>query len=334
MNHALARLVSLATEIVDPRVAARALADAADGVLGVDGVGVALHGAAGHRSVHATTEPAHVLERLQDERTTGPRAQADRSGADVAAWGDAGLAVWPHLADTARTVGIGCVTVMPLVSRGRCWGVLSLYTSNPEPVAPDVLEAARILADVTTSLLVKAADGQAARDAKIDVLRRASRDPLTGASSRLVLSARLDQALHESRRRGTTTGVLFVDVDDFRGVRRTHGPAAGDEVLRETARRIGAQLRRSDTLARLADDEFVVVCCDLAGTVDDPDGPLRTVVDRIRRAMLPAVRTAAGDVVVSLSIGEAVSTGTDLGAHLIDEADRSMYRSRASRADG
>jgi GGDEF domain-containing protein len=85
-------------------------------------------------------------------------------------------------------------------------------------------------------------------------------DPLTGLPNRTLLRDRLDRALARSLRDGGASGVLFVDLDNFKQVNDTGGHAAGDAVLVELGRRLRAAIRPTDTVARIGGDVFVVVC--------------------------------------------------------------------------
>ncbi|MFY0408880.1 diguanylate cyclase domain-containing protein [Solicola sp. PLA-1-18] len=328
--HALAHLIGRATEPLTARVAARALSDAAgDLFVVVAGVGVALVEDGRARHVHATTELAGRLGSVQDDHGRGPVHEAVRSTADVTALGSAQLRPWPEFARVAEDAGVGGVAALPLVGRGRCWGVLSLYLTRPDALTPDVLEVARLLADVATTHQMMAFEAAEVRAATHDLAHVSTHDPVTDVSNRTGLSARLDAALAAGRRLGRATGVLFIDVDDFEALRRTKGDRVADDVLREAARRIRAELRRADTVARLGDDEFVVVCSDLA--VDaDPDRILSAVADRVREAIARPMATGAGEVTLTVSIGRAVSDDTTGGADLVDAADRAMYRDRAA----
>ena len=85
-------------------------------------------------------------------------------------------------------------------------------------------------------------------------------DPLTGLANRTLLRDRLEHALARSAREDLPTGVLFIDLDEFKDVNDRYGHAAGDAVLVELAGRLRAAVRPADTVARLGGDEFIVVC--------------------------------------------------------------------------
>ena len=89
--------------------------------------------------------------------------------------------------------------------------------------------------------------------------QQASHDPLTGLPNRLLLEEILRETLALSQRSGHRAAVAFVDLDRFKFINDTFGHAAGDEVLKEAARRLIGAIRASDLVARIGDDEFVVV---------------------------------------------------------------------------
>ena len=93
-------------------------------------------------------------------------------------------------------------------------------------------------------------------------------DALTGLATRLLLRDRLDTAVDAARRRQTGLALLMVDLDKFKDINDTFGHHAGDEVLRVTADRLLAAVRKADTVARFGGDEFVVLLADLLDTAN------------------------------------------------------------------
>jgi diguanylate cyclase (GGDEF)-like protein/PAS domain S-box-containing protein len=155
-------------------------------------------------------------------------------------------------------------------------------------------------------------------------------DALTNLPNRRQLEEKLDQAVKRSRRSGRPMAVLFLDIDHFKQVNDRHGHGVGDEVLKEFADRLVHCVRATDTVARLAGDEFVIV---LEGLNDSAEAQL--VARKIGQALGPAFGEAAAGLTLSSSIGVAfVDAGTQVTPEeIIAKADEALYRAkRAGRA--
>jgi diguanylate cyclase (GGDEF)-like protein len=151
----------------------------------------------------------------------------------------------------------------------------------------------------------------------------ASHDPLTGMANRLLFGSRVEQALSQT---GQHVGVLFIDIDDFKTVNDSLGHAAGDELLRAIADRIGQCLRPGDVAARLGGDEFAVL---LIG-IDAPAAAVR-IAERVIEALREPFIIATEEVLTHASIGiaTAVDTGCD-GQELLQNADLALYTAKSS----
>jgi diguanylate cyclase (GGDEF)-like protein len=107
-------------------------------------------------------------------------------------------------------------------------------------------------------------------------------DPLTGLPTRLLMMDRVGQAIRHAGRTNGRVALAVIDLDQFQDVRETLGPASGDELLRQIALRLTGSLRRSDTVARIGEDEFAVVLA-----CDTRDG-VATVSQRLERVIVLA----------------------------------------------
>ncbi|HJU71684.1 MAG TPA: EAL domain-containing protein [Paucimonas sp.] len=87
----------------------------------------------------------------------------------------------------------------------------------------------------------------------------AQHDTLTGLPNRILLKDRLASAITLARRNGTSLGVLFLDLDNFKNINDSLGHAMGDELLKSAAHRLLACVRASDTVSRHGGDEFVIL---------------------------------------------------------------------------
>ena len=164
------------------------------------------------------------------------------------------------------------------------------------------------------------------RRAESTLAHQATHDALTDLPNRTLLEDRLHQACTRLQRDGDVVTVLFVDLDDFKGVNDEHGHAAGDDVLREVARRLRRVVRSMDTVARLGGDEFVIVCEGMDGATTD------AIVERIHEALEVPMLAGSAQVTIGASVGVARSADPELEASdLLSRADQDMYRVKARR---
>jgi len=148
-------------------------------------------------------------------------------------------------------------------------------------------------------------------------------DPLTGLANRTLLRDRLEHALARSQREEErSTGVLFLDLDNFKQVNDAYGHAAGDVVLVELGRRLRAAVRPADTVARLGGDEFVVVCEE----VDAED--VLALGQRLLAAVSEPLAVAGIEYELTASIGIALGR-TDPDT-LLGDADAAVYQAKAA----
>ena len=153
------------------------------------------------------------------------------------------------------------------------------------------------------------------------IRHEAVHDPLTGLPNRTLLRDRLDRALARSVRDGGDTGVLFVDLDNFKQVNDAHGHGVGDAVLIELGRRLQAAIRPTDTVARVGGDEFVVVC----EQVDKPSA--LALGRRLELAVEQPLRLGEVEHRLTASIGIAV--GRNDREELVGRADAALYGAKA-----
>lgn len=150
-------------------------------------------------------------------------------------------------------------------------------------------------------------------------------DPLTNLPNRRLLRDRVEHAMARRVRGGTGVAAVFVDLDDFKEVNDACGHDVGDEVLVEVARRLAGRVRISDTLARFGGDEYVMLLEDLVNREQ-----AAAIGDRILAAFTEPVRTTAGSLPVSASIGIHVARDEDDYSALLRAADAAMYDAKRS----
>ena len=155
--------------------------------------------------------------------------------------------------------------------------------------------------------------------------RMAERDALTGLANRRHLRAMAEEELRRAQRFGHPLALLMLDLDHFKQVNDRHGHAAGDDVLREVARRVRDTVRKVDLPARFGGEEFAVLL---------PETSLETAreaAERIRVALADApIQTRRGALPVTISGGVAVLREGDDLAGLLAAADAALYRAKSS----
>ena len=158
--------------------------------------------------------------------------------------------------------------------------------------------------------------------ARIEVL--AHRDTLTNLPNRALAKDRLEQLLSQARRHQHAVAVMFLDLDNFKTVNDSLGHGAGDTLLCLVSERLLSCVRDSDTVARLAGDEFLL----LLGDVQDEEA-ITAVATKVMQQLARPFSINALDVVATASLGIAVypRDGADMDG-LLKNADLAMYRAK------
>jgi two-component system cell cycle response regulator len=197
--------------------------------------------------------------------------------------------------------------------------------------ADDVVGAEVTAAELalrTRGLIRRKQRGDQKRARIKDGLRLAMIDPLTGLHNRRYAMPQLAAIAARAAEEGRPFAVMIVDLDRFKRVNDRHGHGAGDQVLVEVSRRLTANLRADDLLARIGGEEFLVALPDAGMAL------ARTVAERLCRSIEERpIRLASGALLtVTVSIGVAVSDGTRLNSSdaVIEAADLALLDSKGS----
>ncbi|MBV6321998.1 diguanylate cyclase [Duganella sp. HSC-15S17] len=155
-------------------------------------------------------------------------------------------------------------------------------------------------------------------------------DSLTGIANRLMFEEILQLAVLRSRRNRRPLALAYLDIDHFKNINDTLGHGAGDSVLKEFASRLVGNVRASDTVARLAGDEFVIV-------LEQVDGPGECA--RLAAKIIESVRrpfdVAGQPMRITTSIGIALhERNAESPAELIARADGALYAAKRKGRDG
>ncbi len=162
-----------------------------------------------------------------------------------------------------------------------------------------------------------------------ELRRAAETDPLTGVSDRRRFFALAADALAEGAATGRPLSLLMVDIDHFKSINDRFGHAAGDEVLRTTARRLAEAVRLENTVGRLGGEEFAVLLPGLGGPA------AATVAERLRTvAADPPVEIGGTRIAVRISVGGVAHAGGPAGLDaLLERADRALYDAKRTGRD-
>ena len=327
---ALARLAVFAVDDFSVDDMLHRLGEVAASALGVDGAGVmgtVRSDRTRSRFVHTSRLALEPLERLQEINQSGPCKQAILTLRPVACSTTAQLEPWPEFAAAAHDAGVRSVVAVPLISRGRCWGVLDLYWLSETVLDDHEMVEVKLLAAVAVSYLVIADDRHEADLARQQLAARLLHDTLTGLANRELIHELTYHALANANRRQRSVALLFIDLDKFKAVNDTRGHRAGDIVLRTVAQRMRTVVRGSDTVSRLSGDEFLILCEDLTDGAEKAS--LVKFGERIAAEIAKPITVDAGPpVIMTASIGIAVTSAQPSVADFIHDADQAMYEAK------
>ncbi len=209
---------------------------------------------------------------------------------------------------------------LPLVKDERLLGALSVYSMDLSDYTDDHMRLLDTVARLASDALANAIQHAEAES-------HALTDPLTGLPNARSMYVRFEQEVSRARRTNRPFQVIMLDLDDFKQVNDTYGHKTGDQMLREVARLLQAQLREYDFLARYAGDEFVAIVQELdSGLVEELRERIETTITKFN------LRVRAGHYArVGISVG-AATYGTDGETldQLLIAADQAMYNVKSA----
>jgi diguanylate cyclase (GGDEF)-like protein/PAS domain S-box-containing protein len=148
-------------------------------------------------------------------------------------------------------------------------------------------------------------------------------DPLTGLPNRALLAEQLERLLAQARWSGRGLAILFLDLDDFKGVNDRLGHPTGDRLLQEVAQRLRDCLREDDDVARVGGDEFILLLPQVR-----PEGAAR-IAGKVLAEMQKPFQLDGEQLHVTTSVGIAhFPEDGDNAEALLRNADSAMYRAK------
>ena len=211
----------------------------------------------------------------------------------------------------AVTRGGRQVVRLPVTTRGRTLGTVTLMRPQTDPFAEDELALLGLLVDELAVAI------QHARDYH-ERLEQAIRDPLTGVYNRRFFLEAVGKEIARTRRYESPASLVLIDIDDFKDVNDGSGHAAGDQVLCRIGELVERAVRPMDTFARIGGEEFGL----LLPETKQVDALL--VADRIRAAVARAELIPGRHVTISAGVASAPEDGVDAD-ELHRRADAALY---------
>ena len=233
----------------------------------------------------------------------------------------------------------GCVITRPLLVGGAEVGELRIHFPRPVELSSREQMQLAVFGDALAAALHDAAAHQQLRALTSRSAHEAATDPLTGVASRDALLSDGAAAL-AGLDREAPVALLVLDINHFKEVNDTLGHAAGDDLIRITARRISAASRAGDLVGRLGGDEFGMLVTDLAvdgwrgAGADAPAGTEPALGQALLRAreladvLAGSAEVAGVPVAVEASIGVAVAPAACAMTELLRRADIAMYQAK------
>jgi diguanylate cyclase (GGDEF)-like protein len=159
-------------------------------------------------------------------------------------------------------------------------------------------------------------------------------DPLTELPNRRMLLDRLRRSLAACSRNGRLRAMLFVDLDKFKAVNDSLGHKIGDLMLQETARRLTASTRETDTVARLGGDEYVVILEDLGELPEEAAAQAEMIAKKILAVIGHPYLLAGHECLITTSIGITIfRIHQETTEEVLQQADIAMYQAKAAGGD-
>ena len=221
--------------------------------------------------------------------------------------------------------GLASVALVPLLRNKRLIGCLNLGSRDPERFTPEMAtDFVEHMASIISICLENVISNEMLKYIGLT-------DALTGVYNRRYIDRRLLEEIARARRQGYRLSVMYIDIDHFKQVNDTVGHQGGDDVLRDVAGRIKAELRMSDALGRFGGEEFVVLL------IDADSAAATMVANRIRASVAGSPVELAAGVCVHVSVSIGVATLDHLERDLPNEtvaqqllalADAALYQAK------
>ncbi len=187
----------------------------------------------------------------------------------------------------------------------------------------------RLLCLVARDITIRKQAERQREEHRLSLEHQAHHDPLTGLPNRLYFKSQLSTLLDQAIGQRQKIALLYIDLDDFKGVNDSKGHAGGDELLRISAQRLRSCVAARDTVIRMGGDEFVILAQQMPDRAA-AEAVAQRVVHALREPMV--IDGTAFNISGSVGIGLYPDDGLDLDS-LLRHADIALYEAKSAGRD-
>jgi len=225
----------------------------------------------------------------------------------------------------------GAIIGLPLKIGNTVLGVMNIALKRPHVFTESEIQILEFLADqasiaIQNARLYEQAQQEIAdrKKAEESIKHMAHHDALTGLPNRRLFNERISLEISRSLRNNQKIGVMLFDLDQLKGVNDSYGHSVGDLLLQAIGQRLLGLLRKSDTVARMGGDEFLLILPEMK----QPEDAVLTA-ERILNALSTPFLLEGNQINITTSIGIVFfpDDGTEVD-ELIKKADTAMYKAK------
>lgn len=165
------------------------------------------------------------------------------------------------------------------------------------------------------------------KEEESELLRLATQDHLTELSNRKVFDENLSMSIKQAKRYNRQGAVVYIDLDNFKGINDTFGHKAGDCILKEVGKVLRDVFRETDTVSRIGGDEFAVIMNEV--DCDEAQRKANIIEEKIKKIRIKA---HGKNVSVTASMGVQIFNGHNCPSEedIVEGADKAMYSKKAA----
>ncbi len=281
------------------------------------------------RGVRRQTASLGYIERrrsriLEDINGTRPLAEILEQITELVSFKLDGTPCWCQIADGAQLGNcpskLSAFRVVEEEIHSRTGSALGVFRAAFDPrTTPRAVESESL--NMATGLAALAIE---TRRLYNDLRRRSEFDLLTDTHNRFSLDKHIDNLIVDCRENAGIFGLIYIDLDEFKGINDIYGHHVGDRYLQEVSDRMKRQLRGHDLLARLGGDEFAVLVPTVRSRYE-----VEEIASRLERSMDDPFRIEEYSIQGSASLGIAIYPEDGVSKDtLFKTADAAMYSRR------